>query len=174
MKRLILLAALALAGCYPDHPSARYVYVGQVATPVDKASLAGTWYEIAQMPAEVGAVCTHRQVTYTPQADGSLAVLNQCRSAGGRTLQTGGVATPLADLPGQFEVRLDGAGRVGNLIVLGTADQGRTLFLGTTYRTSAYVLHRDRHMTPGQIDRAEEVFRKNGYDVAALQRTPQR
>jgi hypothetical protein len=29
-------------------------------------------------------------------------------------------------------------------------------------------------MTPGQIDRAEEVFRRNGYDVAALQRTPQR
>ncbi len=172
MTRLLPFALLALAACAPlNQPSSRYLYLqGQVARDIDFRSIAGTWYEIAAMPTGFNRGCTRTQATYTPQADGSIAVLNQC-TRGGKVEQIAGTATVKA--PGQLRVNLDGVPFPGNLIVLDVADGGRTLILGDRWRASGFVLHRDRRMTPGEIDRAEDVFRANGYDVAALQRTPQ-
>jgi apolipoprotein D and lipocalin family protein len=172
MKRLLPLVLVLLAACAPpNHPSSRFLFTPQAPVDIDFATIEGTWFEIASFPDRFSAGCRQTQATYTPQDDGSIAVLNQC-VRGGQTAQIAGVATVAG--PGELRVNLDGVPFGGNLIVLGVADQGKTLILGSRWRTSGFVLHRDRRMTPGQIKAAAEVFRKNGYDVAALQRTTQR
>jgi apolipoprotein D and lipocalin family protein len=171
MKRLALIALL-LAACAPDHPSARYLTVGQVAQPIDVARLEGTWYEVATFPVAYTANCVGTTVTFTaPAADGLVGVTHQCQ-LGGRTYQVSD--TLRAKGPGRLAGRVDTELFTGELVVLGAADGGNTLFLGTQSRITGFVLHRDRKVTPEQMDRAVEVFRANGYDVAALQRTKQR
>jgi apolipoprotein D and lipocalin family protein len=58
--------------------------------------------------------------------------------------------------------------------VLGVSRDGRTVLVGTPSRLAGWVLHRDRHLSMTERDWAQKVFRRNGYDEAALQRTPQR
>jgi apolipoprotein D and lipocalin family protein len=170
MKRIALI--LLLAACAPDHPSARYLTVGQVAQPIDFATLQGRWYQTATFPVAYTADCTHTTVTFAaPTADGLVGVTHQCQ-LGGKILQVSDMLHPKG--PGQLAPRVDTELFTGVLVVLGTADQGRTVFLGTQSRVTGFVLRRDRHMSPEQMDRAVEVFRANGYDVAALQRTDQR
>jgi apolipoprotein D and lipocalin family protein len=173
MKRLLPLALVALAACGPppSHPSSRFLFTPQAPVAIDIATLEGTWFEIARFPDRFSAGCRRTQATYTPQADGTVAVLNQC-TRGGQVVQIAGVATVAG--PGELRVNLDGVPFAGNLIVLAVLDQGRTLVLGSRWRTAGFVLHRDQRLTPGQLNAAREVFRRNGYDVAALQRTPQR
>jgi apolipoprotein D and lipocalin family protein len=172
MNRLLPLALVALAACAPpNQPSSRFLFTPQAPVEIDFATLEGTWYEIARFPDGFSTGCRQTQATYTPQADGTIAVLNQC-NRGGQVVQIAGVASVAA--PGELRVNLDGVPFGGSLIVLGVKDDGRTLILGSRWRTSGFVLHRDQRMTPGQLRAATEVFRRNGYDVAALQRTTQR
>lgn len=171
MKRLALIALL-LAGCSPDHPSARYLTVGQVVQPIDVARLEGTWYEVATLPAGYTANCVNTTLTFTaPDAEGQVGVTHRCL-LGGQTVQVSD--TLRARGPGRLVGRTDTELFAGEWVVLGGADGGRTLFVGSQSRVTGFVLHRDRKVTPQTIDRAEEVFRAAGYDVAALQRTRQR
>lgn len=171
MKRLALIALL-LAACAPDHPSARYLTVGQVVQPIDVARLQGRWYEVATFPVAYTGNCVGTTVTFTaPSAEGLVGATHQCK-IGGRTYQVSD--TLRAKGPGRLAGRVDTELFTGELVILGTADGGNTLFLGTQSRITGFVLHRDAAMTPQQMDRAVEVFRANGYDVAALQRTKQR
>jgi apolipoprotein D and lipocalin family protein len=171
MKRLVVIALL-LAACAPDHPSARYLTVGQVAQPIDVARLQGTWFEVATFPVAYTGDCVGTTVTFTaPSAEGLVGVRHQCQ-LGGQTYQVND--TLRAKGPGRLAGNVDTELFTGELVVLGGADGGRTLFLGTQSRITGFVLHRDRNISPETVDRAEEVFRAAGYDVAALQRTKQR
>ncbi len=170
MKRLALL--LLLAACTPHVPSARYLAEPLHPVALAPARLAGTWHEIAAFPVPFQAGCTHTTATYGLRQDGSLSVLNRCRR-GGAVSQIAGVATPVG--PGQLSVRLEGAPLAGDLIVLGTLRGGRVVVLGTSSRTAGWVLSRDRRVRdPGVYDAARAIFRRNGYDPAALERTYQR
>ena len=170
MKRIALI--LLLAACAPDHPSARYLTVGQIVQPIDVARLEGTWNEVASFPAGYTIDCVGTTVTFTaPDAEGRVGVTHQCR-VGGRIVQV--KDTLRATGPGRLAGRVETELFAGELLVLGGADGGKTLFLGTQSRVTGFVLHRDRNISPETIDRAEEVFRAAGYDVAALQRTRQR
>jgi apolipoprotein D and lipocalin family protein len=171
MRKLAMMAALLLAACVPDYPSTRYATAPFYLQPVDAGVLAGTWYEIARFPGPFAQGCSHTTANYTAPVDGVVGVTNRCR-VDGQTVQITGTAVPAG--PGQFKVRLEGVPFRGDYWVLGVADRGQTLLVGTPSRRTGWVLHRDRRMTPQQIDHAEAVFRRNGYDIAALQRTDQR
>jgi apolipoprotein D and lipocalin family protein len=172
MKGLVAGMALAvLAGCEAHVPSPGYQDAPMYLVDLAPARLAGTWYEVARYPAVFERDCTHVTATYTPRADGSLGVVNRCRRNGATEAITG-VATPVG--PGQLKVRLDGVPIAGDYWVLGVSRDGRTAYVGTPSRTAGWVLHRDRRFTEEQRRVAERLFRKNGYDEAALQRTDQR
>jgi apolipoprotein D and lipocalin family protein len=169
-----ILAGLALtvmAGCVahvpsPGHPdTAMYLY------DIPPAQLAGTWYEVARYPAFFDAGCSHSTATYRPLADGGLAVTNRCRR-NGATEEYRGVATPAG--PGQLKVRFDGILGTGDFWILGRSSDRQTLYVGTPSRVGGWVLHRDRRFTEEERRVAERLFRRNGYDEAALQRTNQR
>jgi apolipoprotein D and lipocalin family protein len=70
-------------------------------------------------------------------------------------------------------VRLEGVPFAADYWILDISRDGRVLVVGTPDRLGGWVLHRDRRATPQELDRAREIFRRNGYDVAALQRVRQ-
>ncbi|QYK43637.1 MAG: lipocalin family protein [Paracoccaceae bacterium] len=163
---------LLVAACTPHVPSPRYLTAPMATVAVEPARLSGTWYQIAAYPAPFQRDCTHVTATYRPQADGTLTVANRCRRDG---VVTGidGVATPSG--PGQLKVRLQGVPLAGDYWVLGTLRGGRVVIVGTPSRIAGWVLSRDRTVRdPAVYDAAREVFRRNGYDAAALERTLQR
>jgi apolipoprotein D and lipocalin family protein len=170
--RLGLLFALALSACgIPQTPSSRQWEDPQRLYGISPAFLAGTWYEVQRLPNWFEDGCTHVQVTYTPRADGGLDLVQNCRR-NGAVSQITGVVTQAG--VGRFKVKLDGVPFAGELWVLGTADGGRTVYLGTSAKDFGWVLHRDRVFGPEQRYAAQVRFGENGYDEAALQRTDQR
>lgn len=174
-RLLTVLPALALvaavAGCAPYVPSSRQLFDPFYLRDVQTDRLAGRWYETASFPAPFQKGCSHTTADYAPQADGTVGVVNRCR-IGGKIWQIGGVAEKVG--PGQLKVRLDGVPIAGDYWVLGLSRDGRTLLVGTPSRITGWVLHRDPRMSDEEIRATHEVFRRNGYDIASLQRTNQR
>ncbi|MEF3048643.1 lipocalin family protein [Pseudotabrizicola sp. L79] len=172
MKRLITAAslALALAGCDPHTPTQQLSAAPMYLLPIAPERLVGTWYEVATFPGPFQDGCTQTSATYANRGDGTLGLTNRC-VRNGREVRISGVATPNG--PGKFKVRLQGVPFAGDYWVIGASRDGRTLLVGTPTRIAGWVLHRDRVFTPEQRRWAREVFRKNGYDEAAMQRTPQ-
>lgn len=163
--------ALALAACDPHTPSPRYSDAPMYLLPIAPERLVGTWYEVATYPGPFQDGCTHTTATYSNRGDGTLGLVNRCQRAG-REVTISGVATP--DGPGKFKVQLQGVPFKGDYWVIGASRDGRTVLVGTPTRIAGWVLHRDRSFSVDQRLWAREVFRKNGYDEAAMQRTPQR
>jgi apolipoprotein D and lipocalin family protein len=65
----------------------------QVAPGVDLTRYAGTWYEIARLPNWFQKSCaSDTKTTYTLNADGKIAVLNECRKADGGAKSAKGTA----------------------------------------------------------------------------------
>jgi apolipoprotein D and lipocalin family protein len=170
-----LALLLTLSACEVFVPSSRFwgtpMFVVQNLEP---GQLAGTWHEVASFPQRFQDGCGATTATYSVQPDGRIAVLNRCQVAGqpGAVREIAGTARLVG--PGQFEVRLDGVPLPGRFWVLDLSDDGRTLILGNPGRFSGWVLRRSPSVTPEIMDRARAVFERNGYDIAALQRTPLR
>jgi apolipoprotein D and lipocalin family protein len=168
---LVLTASPALAQWDTHTPSSRQWFDPMVLVPTDVGRLAGTWYEVAHYPFGPQDGCRRTTATYRPQGDGSLAVLNRCE-VDGVVREIAGVATHAG--PGRLKVRLEGVPFGGDLRVLAVSRDGRTVVLGTRLRNAGWVLHRDRRFSEEERRQAAQVFRANGYDEAALQRTVQR
>ena len=169
---LLALALPALAGCTPNVPSTRYLGTPMfVVADLQPAALNGPWYEIARFPFAPQEGCRRTTATYAARADGLIAVDNRCE-IGGTVRRSTGTAQLVG--PGRLKVALEGVPFRGDYWVLGLSRDRRTLVVGTPSRVAGWVLHRDRQMTPFQIDDARDLFDRNGYDAAALQRTDQR
>jgi apolipoprotein D and lipocalin family protein len=173
MKALVALLLLAApAWAQVTHtPSSRQWFDPMWVVGVAPERLAGTWYEVAHYPFPAQDGCRRTTATYTPQPDGTLAVLNRC-TRDGVVVEIAGVATPAG--PGTLKVTLQGVPFGGSLRVLGVSRDGRTVVLGTKFRNGGWVLHRDRRFTEEERRVAAGLFRANGYDEAALERTIQR
>ena len=86
--RIAGVAALALAGFAPVTPGDEDAATVPV---VDLQRYAGTWHEQARLPNRFQKHCVRDvTATYTPQADGSIEVLNQCRRDDGSLVCGGG------------------------------------------------------------------------------------
>ncbi|MBD3764640.1 MAG: lipocalin family protein [Rhodobacterales bacterium] len=168
----LLLSVLLLAACVPHVASPDY-WDDPMTLRADVSAdrLAGRWYEIARFPTPFQTGCSHVTADYVPQPGGGLAVVNRCRRAGG-VEQVAGKVMPAG--PGQFRVTFEGVPLAGAYWIVDLSADGRTLLVATPGRTAGWVLHRDRRMTPMELTAAAGVFDRNGYDVAALQRTDQR
>lgn len=169
---LALSLSLALAACAPFVPSSRYFNAPMfVVTNLEPAQLMGTWYEVARFPAPFQAGCGLTTATYSPRTDGLIGVQNRCEVEGqpGVVRQITGTASIAG--PGQLQIRLDGVPFPARYWVLDISRDGRTIIVGTPSRVSGWVLKRSPGISNEDLRRAAEVFEKNGYDIAGLQRS---
>jgi len=172
MKAFALAALLAVTACAPFIPSSRWVGAPMfVVSNLDASQLKGRWYEVASFPTRFQAGCYSTVAEYTLRPDGLIGVRNQCRVVDqpGVIRQIEGTAKIVG--PGQLQVRLQGVPVPAQYWVLDISRDGRTLIVGNPSRQGGWVLRRDASVTPEQMFDARTVFERNGYDVAALQRT---
>lgn len=82
-RRALLLAALVLSAAPAATASAEPAPLATVAA-VDIARYAGLWYEIAAIPMWFQRNCLgDTTARYTPNPDGTIEVVNRCRTRGG-------------------------------------------------------------------------------------------
>ena len=171
----LVLSLAATGACAPYWPSDRWAGKPMfVVANLQPGQLQGTWYEVASFPQRFQEGCGLTTATYQALPDGTLSVLNRCEVEGqpGTVRQIAGTARMKG--PGRFELRLDGVPLPAGYWVLGISQDGRTLVVGNPWRLGGWVLRRDPSVTPEQLDWARQIFETNGYDIAALQRSPLR
>lgn len=165
---LALGAALLLGGCATREPLPT---VGAV----DLSRYAGRWYEIASYPAWFQRRCAGGTTAdYTPQADGSIRVVNRCRERSGRTVETVGRATVV---PGSANAKLRVSFGVpfvtGDYWIIGLDRNYRWAFVGHPSRQYLWILARDPQLPPATLRQIKELAAALGYDPARLRFTPQ-
>ncbi len=151
MRRLILGALLALAGC--GATTTGYRDAGAEMTSVvgfDPVRFAGNWHEVAAIGRPPGA-----RWQVQSGSDGRLAVSTT--------------------RDGQGQGRLVGPGRLvlsqfaDPLWVLWADADMRTVVIGTPDGGFAMVLDRNARIAPDRLVAAREVLAWNGYDLGALE-----
>ncbi|MEM7518126.1 MAG: lipocalin family protein, partial [Planctomycetota bacterium] len=75
--------------------------------------------------------------------------------------------------PGRLTVRLDGVPFGADYWVLWVDESYRTAVIGVPSGRAGWILNREPTISPDRLTAALEVLTFNGYDVAALEMTPQ-
>jgi apolipoprotein D and lipocalin family protein len=161
VHRIILIAALALAGCTakPAGP------VGFRASDVPiwsaagflPAQVAGQWQQAADFAAD-GAGCSGGQVAFQPDSQGLQLSGRLCLA--GKLTDVSGLARPVG--PGRLSI----AGQEDWWVLW--VDSGyRTMAIGTPSGAFGFVLDRDA-ISSDRLAAAREIFDFNGYASAAL------
>ena len=149
---------------------------------VDLDRYAGLWYEIGRLPNRFQDDCACCvTATYTVRESGRLTVLNECRTADGKTKSAEGEAKlaasdgPASKLKVRFAPRfLSFLGFVwGDYWVLDLAEDYSHALVGSPDRKYLWVLSREATLEPGTWDRILEKAAGMGFEVARVQRTAQ-
>jgi apolipoprotein D and lipocalin family protein len=175
MRRLLLLAVLALGACAtaPARPPVQTVEA------VDLQRYGGTWHEIARFPNSFqdgrGRRCVATTAEYALRPDGQVAVTNRCLDAADGNRETAARGTAYA-VPGGNNAKL----RVsffwpfyGDYWVIGLDPAYRWAVVGAPDRDYLWILSREPEMSAGDYARAAGIAAAQGFDVARLQPTPQ-
>ena len=176
MRRTLLVAALlALSACGATRPGP-----GTPATvqSVDLERYQGLWHEVARLPQRFQDSATLRcvEVTaeYTPLAEDRIRVVNSCVNAldpARARSQAEGTAYVVEGSDGS---RL----RVtffwpfyGDYWVLGLHPEYRWALVGSPSRQSLWLLSRTPRMEEAEVQRALDIARREGFDLAPLIRS---
>lgn len=144
--------------------------------PLDLARYAGTWYEVARLPAPFEALCKGQPTaTYALEADGSVGVVNRCCTVGAHEVSSEGVARAVAGGEGsQLEVSLFPSWlrwlpfAWADYWVLAIDTDYRRALVGDPKRRFLWVLSRTPHMSDAELDELLAIAQRQGYDLADL------
>lgn len=145
-RALVIVASLILGACTTAHPPLPTVET------VNLDRYVGTWYEIARLPNGFQKKCVaDTRATYR-QEDARIAVLNECRTAGGTFDQAKGIAHAVE---GSRNAKL----RVsffrpfyGDYWVLALDPDYRWVLVGEPSRKYAWVLAREPGLDAATLD----------------------
>lgn len=151
---------------------------------VDLTRYAGTWYEIARLPNFFQRNCDRDVVAqYTPQPDGTVAVLNQCAEADGHRLSASGQARrvnqPGAPDAGQLEVRFAPAWLSwlplvwGDYWVMGLDTSYRVALVGAPNRRYLWLLAREPQLPDAVVNHWLAQAEAEGFPTDQVVRTRQ-
>lgn len=156
---------------------------------VDLARYSGTWFQIKdsiednarefETRENVKDSCVGTRVTYTPQSDGTLRLLNECFEGGfdGRRVAIEGTARPVNVTRTELKVRFDPLYlrlfEFDYWIIWVDTDYQIAL-LGSPKSRGYTILSRVPSPDAGLLARAEEVATRKGYDKSLTIETPQR
>jgi apolipoprotein D and lipocalin family protein len=169
IRRLATAAIVGLLGCAAFPPLA-------TAPSVDLQRYAGTWYEIASFPNRFQRGCVATRATYTPRPDGTIGVRNECRR--------GTLDAPPDVIHGKAWV-VDPATRSrlqvqffwpfrGAYDIIYVDPDYRTALVGHPSRDYLWILSRTPELDDPTYQALVTLAATRGFDVARLQRTPQR
>jgi len=172
MRRLLLLAVLALGACATTPARPPVATVPQV----DLARYAGTWFEIARIPnsfQDSARGCTHTTATYTARPDGSIGVVNRCRGTDGTARVAEGHANVVPD-SGNAKLRVTFFWPFyGDYWVIGLDPSYRWAVVGAPGRDYLWVLARRPELAPGDYAEAVITAAGQGFEISRLRPTPQ-
>lgn len=164
---LVAMAATASAQPMPNRP----------VDALDLGRYAGTWHEIAHLPMFWQRKCVSDiTATYTPNADGTIAVRNACRDANGELQVSEGRAKPVPGRPGALEVTF--APRALAWLPFVWADYWvvdldpayRWAVVGSPSRKYLWILSREPSMPRARFDELTARAAARGYPVDRLVR----
>ncbi|WP_439886563.1 lipocalin family protein [Pseudomonas sp. MBLB4123] len=176
-----LLVLALLAGCAAPDSGAGAGAPPQAVERVDLQRYQGTWYELARLPMFFQRNCAQSEAHYGLQDDGSLKVVNRCRTHEGEWQQVEGRA--VAQVAGRtdrlwvqfdnwFGRLLPGLAR-GEYWVLYLDADYRSALVGHPDRDYLWLLARTPQVAPAVRDKLLEVAREQGYATERLiWRTP--
>jgi apolipoprotein D and lipocalin family protein len=147
---------------------------------MDLSRYMGTWYEVARLPFRFQDRCVGDvTATYAAQSDGSVGVVNRCRTEDGTVTEARGVARK-ADAGGpdtKLRVRFAPAWLSflpfvwGDYWVIDLAPDYSYAAVGEPGRKYLWILSRTPSMEEATLQHVLEKVRENGYDLARLIRT---
>lgn len=174
----VLSAGLALPALAPAAGGAPLPNTSVPA--LDLQRYAGKWYEQASLPMFFTRACVgDTTAQYTPQADGTMAVRNRCRTADGSHQQADAVARRAGQNPAELEVRfaprwLSWLPMVwGDYWVIALDEHYQWAMVGTPGRDYLWILSRAAQLEGQTYAALVERARRMGYPVDRLHKTPQ-
>jgi apolipoprotein D and lipocalin family protein len=148
----------------------------QAVGPLDLERYAGTWFEVARLPAPFEAVCKGQPTaTYTPQPDGTLSVVNRCHVPGGHEASSEGIALVVPGSGGsKLEVSL--FPRWLHWLPFAWADYWviaidtdyRCALVGDPRRRFLWVLSRTPELAQEDFDELLAIAQQQGFDLEKL------
>ena len=147
----------------------------RVAEAIDLQRYAGKWYEIARFPNKFQNRCTGDVVAqYTLRTDSRIDVINQCRDADGRVVQTRGIARKgKAENNAALQVRFAPAilsflpSVWGDYWILAVGPDYTWAVVGTPNREFLWILSRTPTMSDASYAHAIEIVKGNNFDASS-------
>ncbi len=173
------LTSLKLAAQTPPAPEA----LPAVTTipSLDIPRYMGTWYEIAKFPNRFQAKCvSNTRARYLAQTDGSVQVLNSCRTADGSTIDALGLAKQVGPVTSpKLRVRFAPAWLSwlpmvwGDYWVIDLDAEYQLAAVSDAKREYLWVLSRTPDVPPKAYDALLARLKAQHFDVSKLERTTQ-
>ncbi len=136
----------------------------------------GTWYEIASVKPPFQQGCSCVTANYALREDGAVQVTNTCRRAGpaGEEVSVRGAALP-SDDPAKFSVVFGGPvpSETNYWVVLLDPGYRFAVVSGGASYTPFWILSRTSSLEPEVLSGIEAELAGRGFDLSALQLTPQ-
>ncbi len=169
MKKAALLSVfLGLAACGSSYRDSD-VAMTSIAS-FDAEKYAGLWYEVARFPVSFQEGCTNTQAEYRLKDEGELTVRNACFRDGSLSVIEGSARVVG---PGRLKVRLGAIPFPADYWVLWVDEDYQTAVVGVPSGRAGWVLNRTPDISEDRLLAARGVLDFNGYDVSALEMTPQ-
>lgn len=177
MRRLTLLLALGIAmligGCAT---ATKDPLAPKTAGAVDLKRYQGKWFELARLPMYFQRDCAQSEAHYNLKADGTVGVLNRCRTLEGEwqsaegtaTLQTPGQTDKLwVEFDNWFSRLLPGVAK-GDYWVLNVDHRYRTALVGSPDRKYLWILSRTPSLSAVEREYLLAKARQQGYDTSRM------
>jgi apolipoprotein D and lipocalin family protein len=147
----------------------------QVVPSVDLDRYAGRWYEIARLPNRFQRECdSGTTATYTLRPDGRITVVNECRTAGGRTKSAKGTARVASRQGPNTKLKVTFFWPFsGDYWVIDLDPDYRWAVVGEPRRKYLWVLAREPRLAEAEYARILERAKRQGYNLEALIKTKQ-
>jgi apolipoprotein D and lipocalin family protein len=141
---------------------------------VDLQRYAGKWYEIARYPNRFQRECAgETTATYTLRENGTVAVVNECRSAQGKLKRAEGTAK-VTDKTSNAKLKVTFFWPFyGKYWILELGPDYDYAVVGEPSRRYLWILSRTPHMDEALYERLTKRLAEAGYDPAKLLRTRQ-
>lgn len=176
-----LLQRLAVLAAFVASASAHAAPPVTTVPKVDAQRYAGTWYELARLPNRFQEKCAGDvTATYAPNPDGSIAVVNRCRTSGGEIVKSEGRATRAGDDTSGAQLEVSFLPSWLQWFPLGRGDywvvmldpEYRYAVVSEPSREYLWILARAPSMDAPAYESLVEQLRAAGYPVERLVRTP--